>query len=139
MTHHFKVNCLRDNLKLIREFVHNALTEFPLSEIETNQLILAVDEVCSNLIIHAHNCNPETNLEININRNQDEILFEIIHESNNSFDFSKYKNPSLKKIVKERRKGGIGLILVNKIMDDVEVKHENTFNIWRMSKYIHAG
>ncbi|MDX2302887.1 MAG: ATP-binding protein [Microscillaceae bacterium] len=139
MTHHFKVNCLRDNLKLIREFVQTVLTEYPLSEIETNQLILAVDEVCSNLIIHAHDCNPDINIEINILGSEELILFEIIHKNTDNFDFSQYKNPSLKKIVQERRKGGIGLILVNKIMDNVEVKNENTFNIWRMSKYINAG
>ncbi len=136
MTHHYKVNCLRDNLKLIREFVYQALCELPLSDIEVNQLVLAVDEVCSNLIIHSHQCNPDDSIEISIQDENESILFEIIDHSTDGFDFSNYKKPSIKKIVQERRKGGIGLMLVNKIMDRVEVKTEDASNVWRMYKQI---
>ncbi|NJO02437.1 MAG: ATP-binding protein [Bacteroidia bacterium] len=136
MVHYYKVNCTRDNLKLIREFVYSVLRNLSLSEIEINQLVLAVDEVCSNLIIHSHQCNPDNAIEINIHHLPELVLFEIIDNDASAFDISNYKNPSINKIMKERRKGGMGLILVNKIMDAVEVKNEKTQNIWRMSKHI---
>jgi serine/threonine-protein kinase RsbW len=136
MIHHYKVTCLRDNLKLIREFVNVVLKGLSLSEIERNQLVLAVDEVCANLIIHSHQCDPSTSIEINIMDLKQQVLFEIIDREPNNFDISQYQNPNLKKIVKERKKGGLGLLLVNKIMDEVEVKTDNSQNIWRLAKNI---
>lgn len=136
MIHYYKINCVRDNLKLIREFVYTVLQNLSLSEIEINQLVLAVDEVCSNLIIHSHQCNPENSIEINIQDESEIIIFEIIDHDAPAFDLSQYQKPSLTKIVQERRKGGMGLVLVNKIMDKVEVKCENTQNVWRMSKQL---
>lgn len=136
MIHYFKVNCIRDNLKLVREFVYTVLRNLSLSEVEINQMVLAVDEVCANLIIHAHQCDPKKAIEIHIKDNRGMVMFEIIDNETDSFDPSSYINPSLNKIVKERRKGGIGLILVNKIMDRVEVESANEQQIWRLSKQI---
>jgi serine/threonine-protein kinase RsbW len=136
MVHYYKVNCVRDNLRLIREFVTVVLRNLSLSEIEVNQLVLAVDEICSNLIIYSHNCNPEYFLEINIEDKGGEILFEIIDQDANFFDISEYQEPKISNIIKERRKGGVGLMLVNRIMDSVEVSVENHQNIWRMTKKI---
>lgn len=136
MIHYYKVNCLRDNLKLIREFVNIVLRNLSISDVERNQLVLAVDEVCSNLIIHSNECNPNNSIEINILDQNEQILFEIVDRDAKQFDISKYKNPNLKKIVKERKKGGLGLLLVNKIMDNVEVESDNSQNIWRLYKNI---
>ena len=134
MIHYFKVNCERNNLKLIREFVNVVLRNFSLSDLEINQLVLAVDEVCSNLIIHSQNCNPNNIIEINIQENSEGILFEIIDKTSKSFDLTQYTDPNLHNIVKEKRKGGIGLMLVNKIMDKVEVATDNSRNTWRLLK-----
>ncbi len=136
MIHQYKVSCIRDNLKLIREFVLTVLKSLTLNEIELNQLVLAVDEVCSNLIIHSHQCNPESSIEIIIQSFPEYILFEIIDQDTDGFDISQYQNPSINKIVKDRRKGGVGLILVHKIMDRVEVVQESSQNIWRLGKQI---
>ncbi|WP_299455648.1 ATP-binding protein [uncultured Microscilla sp.] len=136
MVHYYKVNCVRDNLRLIREFVTVVLRNLSLSEIEVNQLVLAVDEICSNLIIYSHNCNPDYFLEINIEDQADKILFEIIDQDANFFDISEYQEPKISNIIKERRKGGVGLMLVNRIMDTVEVSVEDHQNIWRMTKKI---
>jgi serine/threonine-protein kinase RsbW len=135
MVHYFKISCLRDNLKLIREFVNVVLRNLTLTDLEINQLVLAVDEVCANMMIHSNQINVDKFLEISIIDQKDKLLFEVIDRNNSEyFDPAQYKNPTLKKIIKERRKGGIGLMLVNKIMDNVEVKTDNTQNIWRMTK-----
>ncbi|WP_027000010.1 ATP-binding protein [Eisenibacter elegans] len=140
MIHTYKVSCLKDNLRLIREFVNVVLQNFQLSELETNQLVLAVDEVCSNLIIYSHQCNPSVHIEINIRQSPDgQLVFEIIDYDGDSFDFAQYQEPNLDKIVKERRKGGMGLMLVNRIMDTVEVITGKQFHMWRLCKNIAAA
>ncbi|NJL12191.1 MAG: ATP-binding protein [Microscillaceae bacterium] len=136
MIHYYKASCSRDNLKLIRKFVEAVLFEMPLGDIETNQLILAVDEVCANQIIHTYKCNPTKSIEIVIRDEAPNLVFEIINDEGSQFDLTGYQDPSLQNIVKERRKGGIGLMLVHKIMDKVEVDQQETKCTWRLVKKI---
>ncbi|TAF63056.1 MAG: ATP-binding protein [Cytophagales bacterium] len=136
MLHLYKASCTRDNLKLIRQFVQAVLHDFKFqfSEIEINQLILAVDEVCSNLIIYSHQCNPAESIEVRIHDLNEKVLFEIIDRSTDQFNIKDYQEPDLQNIISERRKGGLGLMLVNRIMDSVEVIYSNKENTWQLSK-----
>ncbi len=134
MTQSFKATCIRDNLKLIREFVLRVLNKQALNDIEINQLVLAVDEICANLIIHAHHCNPDEVIEVIVYNKENQIIFEITNHDQAPFDLSAYQNPSLDAIVQQRRKGGLGLVLVHKIMDQVEVNVDDAKCTWRLVK-----
>ncbi len=138
MIHYYKVACIRDNLKLIREFVNVVLKKLALSENEINLMVLAVDEICSNLIIYSHQCDPNITIEINIQDKKDGVLFEIVDEDTDTFDITSYKEPDLKQIIEDKRKGGMGLMLVNRIMDNVEIKNEDSKKTWKMFKKTRA-
>jgi serine/threonine-protein kinase RsbW len=138
MIYYYKVNCLPKNLKAIRDFVASVLRNIPLSEIEVNQLVLAVDEVCTNLMVHVHQYNPNEFIEISITHFPEAIQFEIIDRTATAFDLSQYKFIGLTAIVQERRKGGLGLLLVHKIMDKVEVQQDNAQSTWRLMKSLHS-
>ena len=136
MRHNYKFFCSRENLKGIRNFVSNVLKNQPLTENEVNQVILAVDEICSNTIIHSHDCNEEDAIELNILNQPDGIVFEIVDRGDNLFNLNNYQDPSIHDIIKLGKKGGVGLMLVRKIMDNVEVLNENSQHIWRLYKKI---
>ena len=61
------------------------------------------------------------------------IIFEII-DAGAPFDPAKYSEPSLVKLIQEKRKGGIGLMLVNRIMDSLEVSTLGNLTVFRMLK-----
>jgi serine/threonine-protein kinase RsbW len=136
MIHYYKASCHAENLKLIREFVKAVLRDFLLSETEVNQLVLAVDEVCTNIIMHSAHNNPYKMLEVHIIEENDHIEFRIIdqHSLPQDFNLTLYMRPSLQNIIEERRKGGIGLLLVRNIMDEVEIDREDCQNVWRLRK-----
>lgn len=132
--HQFKTNCKRERLKEIRHFVAEVLTDIGLSEIDAHKVILAVDEVCANLIIHSNKCNPSECLELFIeDHGKDGVLFEII-DYGIGFNYNNYKEPNLEEIIRKRKKGGLGIMLVKNIMDTVEFKNEENKNICRMIK-----
>lgn len=132
--HQFKTNCKRERLKEIRHFVAEALTDIGLSEIDAHKVILAVDEVCANLIIHSNKCNPSECLEVFIeDHGKEGVLFEII-DYGIGFNYNNYKEPNLEEIIRKRKKGGLGIMLVKNIMDTVEFKNEENKNICRMIK-----
>ena len=126
---------MKEKLRDIRMFVSESLKNHPLPDVQISTLVLAVDEVCANLIIHSHKCNPKENIEISITIDADTIVFDII-DNGAGFDISSYNEPSLGEIVKKKRKGGLGLILVRKIMDKIEMITEDNQNICRLVKNI---
>ncbi|MFQ3215139.1 MAG: serine/threonine-protein kinase RsbW [Marivirga sp.] len=119
MKFNLKVYCEKTRLKEIRSFVQEKLQNYTTDEIEINQLILAVDEVCANFIIHSNDCNASEVIYLDVDANEKGVTFEI-SDNGIEFDFSTYKEPTLEQVIKDKRKGGIGLMLVNRIMDKVE-------------------
>ena len=132
--HQLRTNCQRERLKEIRQFVAESLADIGLSELEAHKIILAVDEVCANLIIHSNKCDPSECLELFIESNAEgRVFFEIV-DYGIGFNYNNYKEPNLEEIVRRRKKGGLGIMLVKKIMDTVEFENEENRNICRMSK-----
>ena len=130
-----KIPCSTAHLKDLRRFLGKALNELELGAVDRNALILAVDEVCANIIIHS-NCEKTQSIELNVIFDKKLLLFEIIDSSNKSFDINSYTEPKLQEIIKTRRKGGIGLMLVKRIMDKIEVDNVNGKNICRLYKFL---
>ena len=134
MKYNFEVSCTKSKLKSIREFVEGVLVKCPLTENEAHNLVLAVDEICANLIIHSHQCNPNENLEVQIVVNAKEgITFEI-SDKGEAFNPLNYQSSSVQQIVKEKRRGGMGLLLVKHIMDDIEFSCQQDQNVCRLHK-----
>lgn len=134
MKHSISISCSKNNLSKIRYFIENILSQYDISELDIHKLVLAVDEVCANLIIHANNCNPFEKLELDVNVQPNERIEFIIRDRGIGFDISKYKEPEMNEIVSSKRKGGLGLLLVKRIMDHIEFSTEKNHNICRLIK-----
>jgi serine/threonine-protein kinase RsbW len=137
MTRSITVNCSTYNLKEIRSFISLSLDGLNLDSNDSNLIILAVDEVCSNRIIHSNNCDHKENLTVDISLTRDEngIYFEI-RDSGIPFNINEYAEPSIDDIIKNRVKGSLGLILVRKIMDRIDFEVKNSINICRLFKRV---
>lgn len=133
MQYNYKVPCQKNKLVDIRFFVNEVLNKHLDSEIDINSLVLAVDEICANLMIHSHQCNPKKCLELFVKVEDEEIIFEI-RDTGNGFNFQNYKEPSIKDIIVEKKKGGLGLMLVKRIMDNIEYIETKNSNIYRLRK-----
>ncbi|MGK7396265.1 MAG: ATP-binding protein [Candidatus Cyclobacteriaceae bacterium M3_2C_046] len=134
MNYKFEVPCSKDQLKAIRNFVNNVLQGYSFSELEVNSMVLAVEEVCANLMIHSHNCNPSEMIKLSISVDQNEGITFNIMDHGLGFDFKNYKEPAIQDIIKQKKKGGLGLMLVRRIMDDIEYKKGTDHNIYKLFK-----
>jgi len=134
MKHNITISCQKQNLAKIRQFVQQTLDMYHIQDIESHKLVLAVDEVCANLIIHANNCSASENLELIIDINPSEKIIFTIKDHGVGFDISTYQEPEIQEIVNSKRKGGLGLMLVRRIMDKIEFSTEKNHNICRLIK-----
>jgi serine/threonine-protein kinase RsbW len=128
------IACDPKQLPKVRKFVGEVLSENQLEEVQTHKLILAVDEICANLIIHANKSDASKELKVSVNVLRGKKVTFTIRDTGQSFDFGKYKEPTMDEVVKTRRRGGLGLILVRRIMDKIEFTTEKNYNICRLVK-----
>jgi serine/threonine-protein kinase RsbW len=133
MVEHFKIACSKDNLKVIRKLIFSFLSKLPVSDIESNLMVLAVDEVCANIIIHSNKQNDDSFMDIHLKVEKGVIVFEI-RDSGIGFDLVNYAEPPVSKIIETKRKGGVGIRLIKRIMDKIEYKQEKGKNLYRMYK-----
>ena len=139
MKYKFKVGCSIENLKNVRDFIRASLKNHAISELEISEIVLALDEMCSNLIIHAHHCNPDDLFELNIQvENNDPIIFELIDDGT-VFDINEFTTPAIDSIVHQKRKGGLGIRLVKSIMDKIEYQRIGGRNVCRLVKQVQSS
>ena len=125
----------------MRSFVSEAARRFGFAEGDVGQIELAVDEACTNIIKHAYKYNPDGIIEIRISSlNNDSAPSKFVVEifdSGISFDSSRYTAPDMKEYFKKLRHGGLGIVLMKKLMDEVDYGHltENQ-NTIRLVKYL---
>lgn len=134
MKNSIRIYCDRENLVEVRKFVANSLREAPLTEIEVNKLVLAVDEVCANVMIHSANCDQAKSFQVFTDIKPEKATFEIL-DRGEGYDIRNHKMPLLSDIIKTRRKGGVGLLLVHKIMDKIDFIPNTKGNIIRLIKH----
>ena len=136
MNYRYNIGCSLSNLKGIREFIRTSLEPHNIPELELSAIVLAIDEMCSNLMIHAHHCNPDHTIELCILEPQTgKLVFEIIDDGN-IFDINDFSEPNVDNLIHEKRKGGLGIRLVKSIMDKVEYVSREGKNVCRLTKSI---
>lgn len=137
MNYKYKVGCSIENLKGVRDFIRGALKDHYVSDLQISEMVLALDEMCSNLMIHSHHCNPDDlfELHIHIEKDSNPVVFEII-DNGSAFDINEFTEPDLGNLVHEKRKGGLGIRLVKTIMDKIEYQHAQGKNICRLIKKV---
>lgn len=133
MSSKISIWCNKGELTKIRQFTSDILEDHEIPDLEAHKLVLAVDEVCANIIIHANNCNPESRIEFDILFKPEQIIF-TFRDKGAGFDINTYEAPSIDEIVSSRRQGGLGLMLVKRIMDKIEFSTEKNHNICRLIK-----
>lgn len=114
-----KVKSKTDNLSVIRDFISSNAHKAGISTEAVDNIMLAVDEACTNIIKHAYKSYPEGEIIIKINYDINKFTILII-DYGKTFDPTSVPKPDLKKYYHEHKVGGLGMYLMRKLMDDVK-------------------
>jgi len=121
-----------ENLKGILEFVEGLGRHTPLSARDITALKLSVEEVCTNIIRHSYLYDSG---EIKILGIQAKHALTLrISDEGRPFDPTKLRETQLDQHIRSQRKGGLGLQLVKKLMDEVEYRYQNGENCLKLVK-----
>lgn len=121
-------------LEDVRQFVatHAAAAEFSDSVVE--ELKIAVDEACTNVIKHAYQGEGEHAVDIDIIITKDKLTVKI-RDIGRAFNQKDYSEPNLIEYAKSRKAGGLGVHLMRRLMDRVEFRTRGNVNECCLVKY----
>lgn len=111
------------NLSIICDFCTTIARRFGLSEDDAFAVQLAVDEACTNIIEHAYEGRTDGAIRITCCQSGDELVIRI-QDSGKPFDPRSVPAPDLDAPLEQRRESGLGLYLMEKVMDRVEFEFD---------------
>jgi serine/threonine-protein kinase RsbW len=121
-------------LEDVREFVarHASDAEFAPDVVE--QMKMAVDEACTNVIEHAYEGRTEKPIDIAVIIKPDRLTVRISDEGQ-AFDPHRYSEPDLVQFAQNRKAGGFGVHIMKRLMDQVEYRTRGNRNECCLTKY----
>lgn len=124
------------NLALLRNFIESSATASGFDESAINQIILSVDEACTNIIKHAHKYNENENIEVET-RNENGQFKIIIKYKGSGFNPNDLRNPDMKEYFSKYKVGGLGVPIMKKFMNRIEyVKKNSDYNYLTLIKFL---
>ncbi len=122
-----------DQLCDVRDAVRRCVEESGAGPACVDDIVMAVDEACQNVIRHAYVGEEEGPIDLTLDRSGDELVFSLR-------DFAPAVDPAQVKPrdLEDVRPGGIGTHLIRSVMDSTEfVKPDDGVgNLFRMVKRI---
>src|SRR5882762_4820654 len=120
------------HLAEIRDFIQEVGEKIQVPGRTVGNTKLAVDEACTNVVKHGYKGRSGF-IEVIVTGNLREFSIEI-RDQGESFDLRNVKSPDLKMYVETRRRGGLGVFLMNQLMDEVHYQGGTDGNMLTMSK-----
>lgn len=118
---HLTVKSHPESLKQIRTLTARVAKQMNLPEKETGNIVLAVDEVCSNIMRHGYADDRSRDIHLTILPDPDELIIQVA-DSGVPFDINSAtpRNPC------DVKPGGLGIYIIKQVMDRVEYGKTNT-------------
>jgi serine phosphatase RsbU (regulator of sigma subunit)/anti-sigma regulatory factor (Ser/Thr protein kinase) len=124
-----KMVALRD----VRDFIEQIGKKHKFSEKVINSFKLVVEEACTNIIRHGYLDIKDGQITIRAIIRRLSLTIVIIDQGK-SFDPRQLKNPDLQKYVQIGKKGGLGIFMMRKLMDDIQYHVTSHGNELRLTK-----
>lgn len=120
-----RINSETKNLKKVRNFIKHYSLENGFEEKSADEIVIAVDEACTNIIKHGLNYNKKEKLEIRVYIESNYFAIDIVDNSP-SFDLRDFKNIELDSHLSEYKNNGLGIFMIKSYVDLIEYKrYEN--------------
>jgi anti-sigma regulatory factor (Ser/Thr protein kinase) len=117
-------------LLLLKDRLHNFSAQNKIDSKIMFKLNLALNELLTNIILYNQSGNTEFDIIVDIIL-QNNILLTQITDPCKEFNPMETPKPDLDSPIDERKIGGLGVYIVQKITDEVEYERKNNTNIFR--------
>ena len=132
-TYTLSVDSSTKHLSEVRNFVATHAKNEGLKDKDIAEIKLAVDEAYTNIIKHAYKNTPSRPVKIELGVSNSQLWISIM-DKGNSFKPEEYEAPDILQRIKNKQRGGMGVFLIQKLMDQVQYNRKGDMNEIRMVK-----
>lgn len=123
-----------ENLQKVLDFINNELKSVEHNIKELLQLELSIEEAYVNIAKYAYKSDDgKVIIRFNIEKNPLQITVQFI-DSGTPFNPLKNEDPDISLKTKEKKIGGLGILLIKKNVDDIAYEFNNGNNILTIQK-----
>ena len=136
MTHSTQITLSAEleSLPKFREQIKITCKDVPgFSEEALYDLQLAVDELCTNIIMHGYKDMDPGSIVLNVDVEKDRVVVTLT-DFGHAFEPAEPPAPDPNASVEEREIGGLGLFFVHMSVDDIQYESSATGNVTRIIK-----
>jgi serine/threonine-protein kinase RsbW len=134
-TEHFIIENRIEEIPVLAEKIERLAEEEKLSDELTMNINLVLEEALSNIIYYAFSDNKKHLINILLSVEDKKLTIKITDDGT-PFDPTLHKEPDISLPVEEREIGGLGILLISKIMDTVKYSRDKNLNILTLTKYL---
>lgn len=134
-THTLTVPASTESLEAVRRFVAARAAAAHLPDATVEQVKLAVDEACTNVVKHAYRGQDGETFNVAVIVEPQRFTVRI-RDTGLAFNPGDYHQPDLQQAVRARRRGGLGVHLIRRLMDQVEYRTQGNVNEVCLVKYL---
>jgi serine/threonine-protein kinase RsbW len=116
-----------EEVERIVSFVGGFVSKAGLAADQAGRLELAIEEWVVNLCTHAY-AGRDGEIEVAVREGSGELLIEIIDEGP-PFDLTASAEPDLTLPLADRKPGGLGLVLIRRMVDEVRYRRDGERNV----------
>ena len=135
--HQIKLKAEVSSLDKLWTFITSTCKAYGLSEEIVNDIQLAVDEACSNVINHGYAGMPGGELSLSLQLEAAWLQIEITDQGR-GFNPAEIPPPDINAPMAEREPGGLGWFLIQEVMDNVSYSRTGGVNQLVLKKKINA-
>lgn len=126
-TEFLSVEVCYENTETVESFVKDFLERVTISPVRRHKLLVALDEIYSNLVNHSDAVTLELTLEIKKDR-----IYVTFCDNGSPYNPLEQPEPDVEIPMEERKIGGLGIFLVKKIMDETAYEYKNGKNVFQI-------
>jgi len=124
-----------DSLRVFREFISDCCAKFQIPDETVFELKLAVDEACTNVIMHGYKGMDPGSIILAFRIETDRVLVQIT-DFGHVFEPTDAPTPDIEAPLEDRPLGGLGLFLIYKMMDNIDYHSSEEGNTLTFTKFI---
>ena len=134
INHYFQISSGYSEVTELIVKLHNLFMKNGINSQDRSELEICLVEALNNVVKHSYDTEPGNEIFLEVNFDEDSATFKIIDSGNSRTDFSK---PSLEfdpNDIANLPEGGMGLYIIDKLMDKTSYTTERGKNIFTMTK-----
>lgn len=120
-------DALYSNLPKLFAFVEQALSDLNVPEPQRGKLMMALDEVLTNVVLYAYPKERGGTVSIRIRRDDNTITAEIA-DRGQPFDPTAYPEPDISLPIEKRPIGGLGIHMIRNLATSLQYRREEGAN-----------